>query len=164
VKTRNVPLLVIRAPLDINWLFFLVLPKGRTYADGTEIDLFRMQAPIDAAEVLSALALLYHGIVPGFLGNDVPLLRGALHAFHQTGFKRRELESQTEETRTALTELERIEGCAVGMSSVGPLLYVATTLPRNPLERTIRSVCEQLGAEVLAVCGAQNQSYELRET
>jgi beta-ribofuranosylaminobenzene 5'-phosphate synthase len=160
---ERVPLLVLRASLDCAWQFFLVLPKGRMYSDGAEIELFRTYAPIPRADSLSALALMYHGVLPAFLTNDLPLLRKSLQSFRQTGFKRREVESQTRATSHALEALDTINGCAVGMSSVGPLLFAITNLPLDEIEPAIRAVCIQTDAELLAICPARNEGHVVKQ-
>lgn len=156
---QNLPLLQLRVALDIRWVFFLVLPKGRTYSNESEVELFRDHTPVDTTETLTAVALMYHGIIPALIGNDLALLRRALSDFRQVGFKRRELEAQNTSTLCALAALEALDECAVGMSSVGPLLYVATNAPAERIRPAIEAACNRVGAELLAVCGPTNSGY-----
>lgn len=161
--SEHLPPLVLRAALDRSWHFFLILPKGRAYFDGAEIELFRTHAPIPAADSLSALALMYHGVLPAFLANNLPLLRDALKSFRQTGFKRREVESQSVATSQTLDALEAVDGLAVGMSSVGPLLFAITNLPLDTVEPAVRAVCIQTDAELLAICPARNHGHVVEQ-
>jgi beta-ribofuranosylaminobenzene 5'-phosphate synthase len=147
---------MLRARIPPAWLFFLILPKGRTYAGGSESDLFSRYRPAAPDEALEALALLYHGIIPGFLTSNVLLLRRSLLAFQRTGFKSYELQNQHPEVRDTLQALQGIDHCAVGMSSVGPLLYLATTLPRRQIEPAISDICAANNAELLYVCRGVN--------
>lgn len=155
-RPPQTPLLMLRARIPPVWLFFLILPKGRTYAGGSESDLFSRYQPSEPDEALEALALLYHGIIPGFLTSDVLLLRRSLLAFQRTGFKSYELKNQHPEVPQTLEALQGLDHCAVGMSSVGPLLYLATTLPRKRIEPAISDICAAKNAELLYVCRGLN--------
>jgi beta-ribofuranosylaminobenzene 5'-phosphate synthase len=155
-RPPQTPLLMLRARIPPTWLFFLILPKGRTYAGGSETDLFSRYRPTGPDEALQAIALLYHGIIPGLLTSDVLLLRRSLLAFQRTAFKSYELENQDPDVRQTLEALEGVDHCAVGMSSVGPLLYLATTLPRDQIEPALSDICVAKNAELLYVCRGVN--------
>jgi len=125
-----------------------------------EEEFFSANTPVPKKEVLKALALVYHGIVPAVITNDVPLFGKVLDELHDCGFKKRELEGQADGVKQLMTQLRRETGAAVGMSSMGPLLYVIDSGGKRETEIKIIELARQFGAEYLGACSARNRGYE----
>jgi beta-ribofuranosylaminobenzene 5'-phosphate synthase len=105
------------------WRVLLVLPPGKRLAGASEGNFFRASTPLPSNQVLEALAAMYHGVLPAVITSHHELLSFALGKLHKTGFKRLELEAQSEEVKRAYRQLSVIKGIAIGLSSLGPLLY-----------------------------------------
>lgn len=107
-----------------DWRIGLFLPPGRPTSGDGEVSLFQSVMPIDDDQILKTLAAVYHGVVPAVLTADVALLKEAMQLVRAHGFKRLEVASQGEVVAGLLQRLDAVPDAAVGMSSVGPLVWV----------------------------------------
>lgn len=162
-RPADVPLLTVGHRVDESWRFTLLLPKGHRYSGGAEVEFFRRNTPIPSSESQEAISITYHGVVPAVLSNDLGSLRTALKAMQACGFKKRELQGQTDGVRTLIGELNDIPGCAVGMSSMGPLIYVIADHGMLGAKADIEDCASRSNAAVLACCPARNLGYEVRQ-
>lgn len=160
--TTEPSLLQMRVALPECWVFYLLLPNGIHYSGLQERELFSRQTPIPAAEAYEAISLVYHGIVPSLITGELEPLRMALRRFGQVGFKAREIAAQTEETRELLANLNALESCAVGMSSVGPLVFAISNLERGGVETDVRAACLESGATLVRACKVRNEGHSIR--
>jgi beta-ribofuranosylaminobenzene 5'-phosphate synthase len=160
-RTNHTPPPVIaRVRVPPFWRVCLVLPDGRRYNGATEVSFFARNTPIPRAEILSTLALVYHGIIPAFLTADLPLLRESLSRLHKVGFKRRELVGQTSIVRTVYTALSDLPNAAVGLSSMGPLLYVIVhERELATASGSLQRLSSQYGASLLGVAKGRNRGF-----
>src|SRR5271169_2589036 len=117
------PPILARWQFPERWLVGLILPDNTTFSGTKELDFFRSNAPIPADQVLQTMSSIYHGVVPAFATADICLLKNALEKVHSTGFKHRELLAQSNKTIETLRSLQTLPRIAVGLSSLGPLLY-----------------------------------------
>lgn len=161
-RSTSVPFLQMRIPMNESWTFYLLLPAGIRYSGADERELFNRHTPIPQAEAYEAISLVYHGIVPSLVTNDLQSLRASLHRFGKVGFKAREIAAQTHETRATLEDLQKLESCAAGMSSVGPLLYAVSNAGRAVAENDVRAACARHGASLLSICKVRNSGYTIR--
>jgi beta-ribofuranosylaminobenzene 5'-phosphate synthase len=150
----RIPPLATRLPIPDQWRFQLVIPRGRRIAGGDESELFKRLAPIPEREVYQILGHVYHGLTPAFAEADLPLLRHSLSRVHSIGFKCRELHAQHDNVLELYRSLLAIETCAVGMSSLGPLLYTVTEQEDHPARSRVEAICREHQGELLGtVCG-----------
>ena len=119
-----IPPLIAQHDTPTNWRFILVLPDGARQHAAAELSFFESVTPIPAVESLKSIAACYHGVIPAFVLRDLGGLALALDALHEAGFKRLELKAQASAVSRLYHSLRAIPGVAVGMSSLGPLLYV----------------------------------------
>jgi beta-ribofuranosylaminobenzene 5'-phosphate synthase len=157
-----IPPLMIRHDVASNWTFSLILGAGSRYFGPTEDLLFARQTPIPRDDVLRSLAIVYHGIVPSIVTGDLEGFRTSLRAFHEVGFKMRELQEQSAETQRLFNSFSDLANCAVGMSSVGPLLYVVTSSPHENVMQEIARLSKDQKAHIVHVCPARNLGYVLQ--
>ncbi|WP_152049908.1 beta-ribofuranosylaminobenzene 5'-phosphate synthase family protein [Tautonia marina] len=160
-RPRDVPLVTIKSKVEERWRFTLILADGRKYYDGVEVDFFKHNTPIPASEAREAIEITHHGIVPSVISGDIELMKTALRRMHGCGFKRRELLGQTDQVRHLLSDLDELRGCAVGMSSMGPLVYVIDASGSQTIRPQILDCVARHGAKVLAYCPARNSGYEI---
>jgi beta-ribofuranosylaminobenzene 5'-phosphate synthase len=154
------PLLVLQHPIPNTWRFSLVLPQGRRLAGHDEAEFFRLNTPIPVTEAYRSISLTYHGIVPSVLESRLDLLKQTLAESHRVGFKARELNGQSAAVRAVFAELERIDQCAVGLSSLGPLVYVVHDASDHLACKLIREVTQRCGAKFLGSSYGINHGYE----
>ncbi len=122
-RKRNRPPVVSRVDISPHWKFLLFLPDGTRFEGKSEIDFFSKNTPLDELEVLRNMASVHHGLTPAFYLGDVKLLRKSLNEIHDTGFTHRILLEQGEDVKSLYYEIRDLDRCAVGLSSMGPLLY-----------------------------------------
>jgi beta-ribofuranosylaminobenzene 5'-phosphate synthase len=157
----SVPALVTRIDIPEDWRFVLIRPRGIRYSGARETRFFHDNTPVPRKEVTETIACLYHGVVPAVLENDIIALKTSVCRMHRYGFKRRELDGQSTEVRRLFHALSKLHDCAVGMSSMGPLLY-AVVSGTSPSVDEVCSVAVQEGAAVLGICAGQNRCHEIK--
>jgi beta-ribofuranosylaminobenzene 5'-phosphate synthase len=99
------------------------MPPGRRVFGGEERDVFA-QASVAEIEVLRVFAAVYHGLVAAAATDDLDAAGRALALIMSTGFKRLEVANQSEAVRGLVHDLVDATGMPVGMSSMGPLVYM----------------------------------------
>ena len=158
---QNVPLLIAHCSFPSTWRVWLVLPKGKRYSGHTERGVFESGTPIGRGATLKSIACIYHGVLPAVLESDLPLMREALAELQETGFKRVEVHSQAPRVKTLMSALQAISTVAVGMSSMGPLLYVVSERDDAASAAAINAVAASAKATVHGPFGARNSGYRI---
>jgi len=156
----NIPPLQLRMDIPTEWRFLLCCPRGNHYSGNTESAFFKRTCPIPRAEVYRTIAAVYHGLVPAVLERDLSKLKKALQDIHAFGFKRRELNNQSMHVRSLFRSLSQIPSCAVGMSSMGPLLFAIVHADDAQAIQNVQRTTELDGSEILAVSQGRNQGFE----
>ena len=142
----------------------MILPPGEVREGPLERDFFRENTPIPAQEVFESISLVYHGIVPAVADGDLSSLRKTLAPLHQVGFKARELAAQSTTTRSAYNFMLCNTDNPVGMSSLGPLLYVISGPADTKIvsELSMRAVSE-FGGSYLGSFTGNNNGYVIQQ-
>ncbi len=89
------------------------------------------------------------------------LLKRALHDLHSTGFKARELRNQADPVRDFLKEADEKTGLAVGMSSLGPLVFAVGAASDNKERELIKDLAVKYGGRMLGAFRGRNRGYEV---
>jgi beta-ribofuranosylaminobenzene 5'-phosphate synthase len=156
----DIPPVIHSASIPGNWRFHLLLPSGK-YVHGTqEYDFFKKNTPIPALEVFRTIALAYHGLAPAVATNNLRLLRDTLISLHCVGFKRRELKGQSASVNMVVRRLRQRDDCAVGLSSMGPLVYAVAEADNRYFTRFVESLCRDGAVEMLGSFAGRNLGYE----
>jgi beta-ribofuranosylaminobenzene 5'-phosphate synthase len=157
----DIPPVICRISIPHKWLFYLVLPSGCRFSGGQEQKFFEQNTPIPKNEVLEVISLIYHGVVPAFLTNNLKLLKISLFHLHKTGFKKRELQHQSSNVKNVMRLFDNIPGCAVGMSSMGPLLYIVSNKKDEEVNKNIKNLCMDNNIELICTCYGRNRGFEV---
>lgn len=157
----RVPPVVCRLNIPSDWRFHLFLLNGRRLGSEAEVEFFRKNTPIPPREVLRSMAALYHGVVPAVLTGDLKLLKVSLGELQLTGFKARELRNQAISVRHFVRRVDETTDFAVGLSSLGPLVYVIGT--RTSMIHAVTDLAEKFGGRLLGSFAGRNQGYEVGE-
>jgi len=160
-QPAEVPPIACRFNIPNGWRFLLILPPGRRLAGAEEKLFFRRATPISRIDVLEAVAAMYHGVVPAILAANIDQLRSSLNVIHSIGFKRRELDEQSEAVRQIYHRLSAIRSLAVGLSSLGPLLYAVADDKDLQATETVKAICRHEGATFLGAFAGRNSGYEI---
>lgn len=122
-RSEDVPPLLMRFEFPAEWEVWLLLSRGEGMSGAGELSFFERTLPTARIEALNALAIAYHGVAPALAEGDLNALAEALRQLHQVGFKNHELLAASANTQQLVTELQRSNDVAAGMSSLGPLVY-----------------------------------------
>jgi beta-ribofuranosylaminobenzene 5'-phosphate synthase len=158
----EIPPTVYRVDIPENWRFHLLLTPGKLSHGVGERKFFERNTPIPHREVFQSIALAYHGLVPAVTTGDLQLLRHVLSSIHKVGLKRRELADQSSAIHSILRVLRRREDCAVGLSSMGPLIYAVACSKNRELSEFVGSLCSSTGARMLGTFSGRNLGYSDR--
>jgi len=153
------PMLVERLAIPERWRFHLVVPPGISRYGRREARFFNANTPIPSREVHEAISATYHGLVPAVIEADLDHLGEALAKLHRLGFKARELAGQPAGLRAAYQRLLKEGGGPVGLSSMGPVLYVVLDVEDDRSRQAISRVCADTGAAYLGVFAGLSDGY-----
>lgn len=158
-----IPPVLCRTRIPPMWTFHLVLPRGSKFESGKEREFFQRATPIPQIEVWESISWLYHGVLPAVVTGDLALLRSSLAGIHSVGFKRREVEAQGDAVREVLLEVSDLESCAVGMSSMGPLIYVVSSRNDNGVRTALLDISARTNCCFLGSYRGRNQGREIEQ-
>ena len=158
---QMIPPVLIRLEFPDIWRVHLVMPLGKIISGKIESTFFRENTPILASAALESLAAVYHGVVVAFVQRDIMLLRDAIELLSMTGFKALEIRAQSTNTATVLNKLRHNLDYPVGLSSLGPLIYVISPATDTTVEQVIHTKSIESGAKYLGCFKGRNSSYEV---
>lgn len=107
------------------------------------------------------MAAVYHGVVPAVLTANLKLLKEALQELHSTGFKARELRNQADTVGDFIREADEKTDLAVGMSSLGPLVYAIGAEREGKGCEVVKELAVKYRGALLGVFRGRNHGYEV---
>jgi beta-ribofuranosylaminobenzene 5'-phosphate synthase len=158
----EVPPRLARLEFPSEWLVILLLGTAPVLSGDDEVDFFRKNAPVERHEALETIACLYHGVLPAFALKDDRSLAISLAYLHARGFKMRELERCDDATRRCFKALSD-QGFPVGLSSVGPLLYVIVRKGDQDAANCVLAAASAARVELLATAAGWNSGYQITD-
>ncbi|MCG2642620.1 hypothetical protein L6637_22665 [Bradyrhizobium sp. WYCCWR 12774] len=141
-----------------SWLVGLIIPDETTFHGVQEVSFFQEKTPIPDEQALLTMSSLYHGVVPAFATADIQLMKLSLDEIHTVGFKCEELRAQSNRTKDAFRKLQALPSIAVGMSSLGPLIYCIFHRDTNG-ERLLEETSNKLGLSYLGTFPGCNVGF-----
>jgi beta-ribofuranosylaminobenzene 5'-phosphate synthase len=117
-------------PVSTDWGVLTILPDSSQLSGKSEIQFFKNNTPVPRPEVLQSIALLYHGIIPSVIERDLDCLADSLWDFQHCGFKQKEILFHGDKVLDLMKNIRILFKSPVGMSSVGPLVYVIDFIDR----------------------------------
>ena len=156
-----IPPVACRIGIPRDWRFYMILLPGRRLTSTTEVKFFRQNTPIPDSQVLSSIAAVYHGVIPAVLTGDLKLLKEALRDVRSTGFKARELRSQTDPVKDFIRDADDRTDLAIGMSSLGPLVFAIGTERDKKDRATVEDLTVRYRGVMLGVFRGRNHGYEV---
>ena len=156
----SISVLGTRCEIPSQWKVHVLIPRGVRHSREDERALFREQTPIGEREALEVLALVHHGLIPAIRNADVATLADSLAELHEKGFKRRELDCQGTVVRSLYNNLRDHQLGAVGMSSLGPALYVISDSPETG--SALRSIASGVEECLYIESAGRNEGFQAR--
>lgn len=116
--------MLARYELPPEWRFAVVTPRSEPGAHGSrEVDLFRENFPLEAADTGEVCRWVLMGLMPGAAAGDLELLGRSLTAIQQTGFKKLEVSLQPKPIMELGDIMVEAGASGAGLSSFGPTVY-----------------------------------------
>jgi beta-ribofuranosylaminobenzene 5'-phosphate synthase len=115
---------IVKMCLPTDWRFVVVVPRGgkKVYGE-VEKSVFERVSPLPAEEVGLVSRVVLLKLLPAAVEGNLEEFGEAINMLQQTGFKKRELESQSQSVLEAISEGLRLGAAGAGMSSFGPAVY-----------------------------------------
>lgn len=162
-KISELPPVICQANIPTDWEFHLLIPRGEKRSGINEAQFFTENTPIPKIEVYETLGYIYHGVAPAVCTDDLPLLKSSVAALQRIGFKGREVKNQPGLAQRILNKFEEIQNCAVGLSSMGPLVYIISKNDNHEVAKLIKDILSREDVTFLGVYNGQNRGYEVLE-
>jgi len=159
-----IPPLLARWRFPERWLISLIVPDTTRFSGAKELAFFRSNTPIAAKDALLTMSAIYHGVIPAFVTVDLDLLKSALEMVHSVGLKRAELLAQSRATRRTLKDLQALPRIAVGLSSLGPLIYCVFNGHDVESQNAVEEVSRRLGGRHLGTFHGRNEGFTVEIT
>jgi len=156
----NLPPVISHLKIPKKWHFILLLPQGKRISGKDEIVFFKKNTPLHKEEVIQTLSIVYHGVAASVAKSDLELLKKSLLAIHRIGFKKRELDNQTRLVRNLFDEISQLSNCAVGLSSLGPLIYVVVEESLNKHLEILDNIASRYNTSILGTFKGRNKGYK----
>jgi beta-ribofuranosylaminobenzene 5'-phosphate synthase len=136
----RIPPALVKIRMPDQWVVSLILPAGRRFFGQQEADFFNANTPLKLRDVERSIAIALMGMTSAVAEADLPAFAEAVAVQQSVGFKAREITAQSDDVADALRSLGAIEGVAVGMSSMGPLVFVVRHCDDEQAKSAIESL------------------------
>lgn len=157
----DVPPMLCRIDMPLSWTMILLLPlAGQCHAGLAEAAVFDAMTPVPDGEVGLAVAFGLLGVAASAMSSDFDGFSRGLSSLQRVGFKAREIEAQSSGVRELMTALQAIPRCAVGMSSMGPLVFAVVEQENVEGREAVATIGRDHAATVLGEVAARNAGYE----
>jgi beta-ribofuranosylaminobenzene 5'-phosphate synthase len=155
-----IPQIMFRSPIPRDWRFHLCdVSDGLRRFGADEAEFFRANTPVPSTDVLKLIAVAYHTLAPAVRDGDLLLLRAGISRVSELGFKKREIGTQSESVRTLMVALQAFPACAVGMSSMGPLVYAVAASGDTAFVEYLESMESSIQFNYLGAFPGRNSGF-----
>ncbi len=122
------------ARFDFPWTVYVNIPTGRKIFGKEELEFFR-RAKVEGVDELSRVILME--FLPSVAERDLTTALDAIGRIQRLGFKKLEVELQSDNVKDIMKSMERV-GFPAGLSSFGPLVYTFVSSRREGEELVSR--------------------------
>ncbi len=146
-----------------DWPIVLAIPNSKGAHDAEEVDLFKKFCPIPLAEVQEISHVILMQMLPALVEEDLESFGRAINHFQTVGFKRREVELQSQPVLDIMQYMRDNGASGSGISSFGPVVYgiVGSVAEGQKLQQEAqRMLDESLGGKVL-ITKAKNRGADI---
>ena len=107
----------------LSWNIVLAIPNTKGVHDAEEVDVFKKACPIPLPEVQEISHVILMQMLPALIEEDIDSFGRAVNHFQTVGFKKREVELQSETVLNVMKYMQDIGASGSGVSSFGPVVY-----------------------------------------
>jgi beta-ribofuranosylaminobenzene 5'-phosphate synthase len=101
----------------------LALPDTQGAHDAKEVNIFQQECPIPLNEVQELSHIILMKMMPAIIEKDIEAVGYCINHIQNIGFKKRELQLQSQAVRDVMTLMQDNGAYGAGMSSFGPAVY-----------------------------------------
>ncbi|MEM3670453.1 MAG: hypothetical protein QW767_01735 [Thermoprotei archaeon] len=125
-SSKPPPPLIFARDLPASWRFVVCVPKkGKTVYGVSEKRFFEQNCPVPARETEALSRVVLSLLIPSVVEGDLEAFGDALNRIQGLGFKKRELQNQTEDVRRLISAGLKAGAAGGGLSSFGPTVFFA---------------------------------------
>jgi beta-ribofuranosylaminobenzene 5'-phosphate synthase len=106
-----------------DWDIVLALPDTLGAHDAKEVNIFQQECPIPLNEVQELSHIILMKMMPAIIEKDIEAVGYCINHIQNIGFKKRELQLQSQAVRDVMTLMQDNGAYGAGMSSFGPAVY-----------------------------------------
>lgn len=154
------PLLFSNFDFPDEWEVLVVILNGSDAVSGNkEVNIFQSYCPLPKVEVMEVSHLIFMNMIPFLLEKNLPAFGRSIDEIQKLGFKKIEVELQTDKIKDLMNKMREVGAYGVGMSSFGPTVY--TIFDKNN-KHIVEEIKEYVGSEgIVFTTKAQNSGHEL---
>lgn len=146
-----------------DWPIVLAIPNSKGAHDAVEVDLFKKFCPIPLPEVQEICHVVLMQLLPALVEEDLENFGRAINHFQTVGFKKREVELQSQPVLDIMRYMCDNGASGAGVSSFGPVVYGVVGSPEEGkrLQQEVqRMLDESIGGKVL-LTKARNRGADI---
>ncbi|MDO5848297.1 MAG: beta-ribofuranosylaminobenzene 5'-phosphate synthase [Methanobrevibacter sp.] len=154
------PLLFANYDFPEDWEILIVILSSADGVSGKEeVNIFQDYCPLPKNEVLEVSHLIFMNMVPFLLEKNLPAFGTAIDKIQNLGFKKVEVELQTDKLKNLMNKMRELGAYGVGMSSFGPTVY--TIFDKNN-KYIVDEMKEYVGDDgIVFTTKAKNSGHEI---
>jgi len=159
------PPVVSRLDFPEDWLAILAIPRVKQRIHGSlEVELFSKYCPIPINEVQALSHIILMKLLPSLVEKDIVEFGDAISRIQNIGFKKIELNLQSNEVKELMKIMTEAGAYSVGLSSFGPTLYTFVDNKKKALTiaKAVEDGIRETGGKVL-ITKADNKGVELSQ-
>lgn len=154
------PLLLANYDFPDDWeILIVILNTADAVSGNKEVNIFQDYCPLPKDEVMEVSHLIFMNMVPFLLERNLPAFGTAIDRIQGLGFKKVEVNLQTDKIKNLMNKMREVGAYGVGMSSFGPTVY--TIFDKNN-RHIVEEIREYVGDDgIVFTTKAQNSGHEL---
>ncbi|MBN1133595.1 MAG: beta-ribofuranosylaminobenzene 5'-phosphate synthase [Methanosarcinaceae archaeon] len=146
-----------------DWDIILALPDTQGAHDVKEVDIFKKECPIPLREVQHVAHIILMQMMPAVLENDIESFGCAVNRLLTVGFKKLEVELQSQSVRDVIEFMQDSGTYGAGMSSFGPAVYgfIDSRTQANQIKNDVQKMLDEtIGGRVM-ITRANNRGAKI---
>ncbi|MGQ9719458.1 MAG: beta-ribofuranosylaminobenzene 5'-phosphate synthase [Nitrososphaerales archaeon] len=154
---------ISRLDFPEDWLIVLATPKENQRIHGSlEVELFSKHCPVPISEVQALSHIILMKLLPSVVTKDIAEFGEAVFLMQRIGFKKIELNLQSNRVKEVMAAMADTSSYGVGLSSFGPTLYtvVDSTKKAKAIAKAAEDEMKETGGVVL-ITKANNKGTEV---
>lgn len=154
------PLLLANYDFPEDWeVLIVILNSADAISGNREVNIFQDYCPLPKNEVMEVSHLIFMNIVPFLLEGNLPAFGKGIDKIQRLGFKKVEVDLQTDKVKNLMNRMRELGAYGVGMSSFGPTVYTFFDKTNRHIVDEIRDYVGDDG--IVFTTKAQNSGHEL---